>query len=180
MKTNEVEVKIKITPDAIEMIRKAFLDMGFKSAGGRQFEENLLLDFDGNPLKDSGCALRLRRYGRSHFLTYKGPKQDHPTLKIREEIETSLGEFDVALQIFERLGLSVRFKYEKHREKLRGHFQGEDVEVCIDETPVGCFVEIESSAETIEALAAGFGWTPDDFITRNYIDLYKEHGFGEI
>jgi adenylate cyclase class IV len=52
--------------------------------------------------------------------------------------------------------------------------EGESTEVCIDETPVGTFVEIEGSAESIEAIASEMGWSKDQFINRNYVDLYKE------
>ena len=49
---------------------------------------------------------------------------------------------------------------------------GQAHQVCLDQTPVGCFIEIEGSAEGIKYLAAHFGWT--EFITKSYVDLYLE------
>ena len=71
-------------------------------------------------------------------LTYQGPVQPS-TMKLREELETVVGDGEMLLRVFGELGLHVWFRYEKYREE----FAHEDVIVAIDETPVGVFVEIE-------------------------------------
>ena len=70
----------------------------------------------------------------------------------------------------------VCFEYGKYREKFDLAGADDSVEVCIDETPVGCFVEIEGSAASIEKVALDMGWSPDRYIVRNYVDLYSEQG----
>ena len=72
-------------------------------------------------------------------------------MKLREELETVVGDGEVLLRVFEELGLHVWFRYEKYREE----FAHEDVIVAIDETPVGVFVEIEGSEPGIATMAAG-------------------------
>ena len=74
-------------------------------------------------------------------------------MKIREELETVVGDGDVVLRVLEELGLQVWFRYEKYREE----FAHEDVIVAIDETPVGVFVEIEGSEAGIASMAQTLG-----------------------
>ena len=88
------------------------------------------------------CALRIRMENGKSRLTFKGPVQPS-MMKLREELETVVGDGEVLLRIFEELGLQVWFRYEKYREE----FSHEDVIVAIDETPVGVFVEIEGSEQ---------------------------------
>ena len=66
-------------------------------------------------------------------------------MKVREELETVVGDGEVLLRVFGELGLHVWFRYEKYREE----FSHEDVIVAIDETPVGVFVEIEGTENGI-------------------------------
>ena len=170
----ETEVKIRVSEEGLSSIRVKLRELGFLQKAERAKEENLLFDFSSGKLTESGSALRLRRYGSKQLLTFKGPRIEDARLKIREEIETGIDDFVVMRRILESLGMSTCFEYGKYREKFRLSDGTREVEVCIDETPVGCFVEIEGSASSIEEVAHALGWTPDQFINKNYIDLYKE------
>ena len=72
-------------------------------------------------------------------------------MKVREEIETVVGDGEMLLRVFEELGLHVWFRYEKYREE----FAHEDVIVAVDETPVGMFVEIEGGEQGIDGDGRG-------------------------
>ena len=96
-------------------------------------------------------------------LTFKGPVQPS-IMKVREELETVVGDGEVLLRVFEELGLHVWFRYQKYREE----FSHEDVIVAVDETPVGVFVEIEGSEQGIADMAAALGRTPADYIVDSY------------
>jgi adenylate cyclase class IV len=48
------------------------------------------------------------------------------------------------------------------------------VEVCVDETPVGCFVEIEGSKDSIQHIAQEMGLSRDQFINKDYVELYQQ------
>ncbi len=85
-------------------------------------------------------------------LTFKGPVQPG-IMKVREELETVVGDGDILLRVLKELGLHVWFRYEKYREE----FAREDVIVAIDETPVGMFVEIEGSEPGIASMAEALG-----------------------
>ena len=171
---DEIEVKIEVSEAELESLRVQLETAGFSKTATRQKEENLLFDFSDRRLTNSGCALRLRKYGDKKVMTYKGPRKADPLLKIREEIETLLTDFKAAQSIFEAIGLEVTFSYGKYREKYSLENESDPVAICIDETPVGNFVEIEGSRKNIERFAALFNWGPDRFIQKNYIDLYQE------
>ena len=86
----------------------------------------------------------------TELLTFKGPVQPS-TMKLREELETPVGDCGVLLRPSStRLGFRVWFRYEKYREE----FALDDVIIAIDETPVGTFVEIEGSERGVDACAA--------------------------
>ena len=60
------------------------------------------------------------------------------------------------LQVLERLGLHIWFRYQKYREE----FAHEDVVIAVDETPVGTFVEIEGSEARHHRHGRGVGQGP--------------------
>ncbi|RPI23000.1 MAG: CYTH domain-containing protein [Acidobacteria bacterium] len=168
----ETEAKFEIEPAELGAIRARFLKLGAIPVSGPDTEENQLFDYADGRLARSGCALRIRSYAGQSLLTFKGPVQSDPLLKKREEIETLLEGGEALKSILGRLGLVVSFDYRKTREIMRYQKGSEVFQICFDQTPVGCFVEIEGSGEGIKQLAADFGWT--HFITKSYIDLYQE------
>ena len=89
-------------------------------------------------------------------------------MKIREELETVVGDGEVVLRVLDELGLKVWFRYEKYREE----FAHEDVIVAIDETPVGVFVEIEGSEAGIASMAQALGRSQDDYLVDSYRALF--------
>lgn len=91
-----------------------------------------------------------------------------------------VGDFSAMRGILESLGLRIGFRYAKEREKFRLEAEKTSpIELCIDRTPVGCFVEIEGPPADIRRLARELGWSEDDFVIRNYVELYEEKGFGK-
>jgi len=172
--TTETEVKVRVDEMSLPKIRQRLVELGFQQNSERAREENILMDDSSGSLQKAGSALRLRKYGARQILTYKGPRIEDARLKIREEIETEIGDFSSMKKVLEVLGMKVCFEYGKFREKFRRPGNGEQLEVCIDETPVGCFVEIEGTPSSIEKVASDLGWTPDQFINKNYVDLYRE------
>ncbi len=103
-------------------------------------------------------------------LTFKGPVQPG-IMKIREELETVVGDGEILLRVLKELGLHVWFRYEKYREE----FAHEDVIVAIDETPVGIFVEIEGSESGIASMAEALGRSQSDYILDSYRGLFLKH-----
>lgn len=134
----------------------------------RHFEDNHLLDFPDKGLIHSLCLLRVRFANGKVILTYKGPPQTDVLFKTREEIETELGNGENALQILERIGFRVWFRYQKYRRE----FGIGNIIVAVDETPVGNYAEIEGSENDILDLAGKLRVEKSDFIRDSYYGLY--------
>ena len=166
--TLEREVKLRF--DSADAAREAILGAGATPLHGRRLQEDALLDDTANTLRDRGCALRIRMENGKSRITFKGPIQDS-AMKLRNELETVVGDGVMLLCIFEELGYQVWFRYEKYREE----FAHEDVIVALDETPVGVFVEIEGSERGITAMAAAMGRTPADYLIDSYRGLFVKH-----
>ena len=132
MPTTTIEREIKLRFASADEARAAILACGGTPLLGRRLQEDALLDSDDEALRRRRCVLRVRMENGKSRLTFKGPVQPG-IMKIREELETVVGDGDILLRVLKELGLHVWFRYEKYREE----FAREDVIVAIDETPVG-------------------------------------------
>lgn len=162
-----LEREIKLRFDSADSARDAILQAGATPLHGRRLQEDFLLDTDDETLRRRRCVLRVRIENGKSRLTFKGPVQPS-IMKVREEIETVVGDGEVLLRVFEELGLHVWFRYQKYREE----FTYEDVIVAVDETPVGTFVEVEGGEHGIEDLAAALGCCASDYIVDSYRGLF--------
>jgi adenylate cyclase class 2 len=165
-----VEREIKLRFESVEDARLAILAAGATPLLGRRLQEDALLDTPDGRLRDRQCVIRVRAECGKSRLTFKGPAQPG-IMKIREEIETVVGDAAVVLRVLEELGLRVWFRYEKYREE----FSHEDVIVAIDETPMGVFVELEGSEAGITAMAESLDRTAADYIVESYRALFLRH-----
>lgn len=175
----ETEVKIRITQEDLDRVRARLTELGAHCLSPRRKEKNILFDFADRKLETCGCAVRLRTYGKKTTLTFKGEIQEDPCFKKREELETSVEDPQALVKVLEALGMHICFEYSKFREIYRLSVDQDQAEICLDETPVGTFVEIEGSENTIKALASQLGWAPDSFIRRNYVEMYLEQQTAE-
>ena len=112
----ETEVKIEIE-DPEDFCRRLH-GLGAVPVSSRHFEDNHLLDFPDHRLGSNRCLLRIRFAGKQAYLTYKGPPRPEGIFKTREELEISLEDNATSLQIFERIGMLVDFRYQKHRREF--------------------------------------------------------------
>jgi adenylate cyclase class 2 len=97
-------------------------------------------------------------------------------MKVREELETAVGDGVLLLRILRTLGFEVWFRYQKYREE----FAVEGAVIALDETPVGTYVEIEGSEHSIAATTLALGRGPQDYLLDSYRGLFvrycKERG----
>ena len=165
-----LEREIKLGFRSAEEARQAILATGATPLRGRRLQEDYLLDTADDSLKRRRCVLRVRLECGKTLLTFKGPVQVAP-MKLREELETVVGDGLLLLHVLEELGFRVWFRYEKYREE----FAHEDVTIAVDETPVGTFVEIEGSEKGIHDMAAALAKNPADYVTDSYRGLFMKH-----
>src|SRR6478609_8460785 len=98
-----LEREIKLRFDTPDEAREAVLGLGATTLRGRRLQEDALLDTVDGTLKRRGCALRVRAEAGRHFLTFKGPVLPSTT-KLRDEIETLVGDSERVTHILQELG----------------------------------------------------------------------------
>lgn len=197
----ETEIKLKLTD--VRAFHRALKRIGARPVAGhsgRVHEENVIFDTPQGGLAKHGQLLRIRtetseRRGRSKaagskrrvVVTFKQPavrpagmdpgRVSPGPYKVREEIEAEIEDPANLTSIFEGLGMSGWFRYEKYRTTFRlpaskPWAQGLLIE--LDETPIGSFVELEGPAQAIDRAAKELGFSKRDYILKNYLVLYVE------
>jgi adenylate cyclase, class 2 len=162
-----LEQEVKLPFENAEAARAAVLAIGATPLHGRRLQEDCLLDTTNEDLRRRRSALRVRQDGGRSVLTFKGPVQP-AAVKVREEIETVVGDGTVLMRMLGELGFHVWFRYQKYREE----FALDDCIIAIDETPVGVFVEIEGGDRGIAAAAHALGRSPADYVLESYRGLF--------
>ena len=119
-------------------------------------------------------ALRTRSYAGAFRLTWKGPRVPDPLLKIRPELETGVTDGAVLEAILAALGYRPTLRM----EKVRAKWVRADLEACLDETPFGCYLELEGTPAAIAEVRIGLGLSEDLAEPRSYPQLYVLHGLG--
>src|SRR5204862_1168186 len=164
---HEIEVKFALR-DREELTRRLH-ELGAQRLYAETFEDNIVLDRRGE-LRTRGALLRVRKFGKYAIATYKGPTSIESGIKSREEVQTGVESFELAIQLFDSLGFKPVFRYQKFREVWRVR----EAEVVIDRTPIGEHFEIEGPMEMIRALAAELGMEMEQAIRQTYADLYRQ------
>lgn len=197
----ENEIKIKISD--VRAFRRTLGRIGARQVGpgsGRVHEENVIFDTPQGGLAKHGQLLRIRTEtcevrGKSKastskkrvLLTFKQPiaRQEgaagkaavHGSHKVREEIEVEVAEAGTLTKIFEGLGMSGWFRYEKYRTTFRlpaSKAWAKGLLVELDETPIGVFAELEGPAPAVDRAAKELGFSNRDYLLKNYLVLYVE------
>ena len=162
-----LEREVKLRFESPEAARTAVIAAGAKPFKPRRLQSDVLFDTEQRVLSARSEVLRVRIEEGHSYITFKSPA-NHPTLKLREEWETSVGDGARLVTILERAGFRIWFRYQKYREEFA---LGEAV-IAIDETPVGTFVEIEGSDRGITAVVDALGRGQADYIIESYRALF--------
>src|SRR6266446_733465 len=123
-----MEREIKLVFRDPEEAKAAILATGATPLRGRRLQEDCLLDTPDEQLHRRRCVLRVRMECGKTLLTFKGPVQSSD-MKLREELETIVGDGLLLLRVLEELGFRVWFRYQEYREE----FAHECVTVALDE-----------------------------------------------
>jgi adenylate cyclase, class 2 len=170
MQAMETEVKIRVMDR--EIFEQKLPALGFKRVTARTLERNTLYDTPERRLRNSRQILRIRQYGSKWVVTHKSVPGDltvEGPHKNRVETETMVEDGPVLGQIFEILGFSPVFVYEKWRTEWAdpsGH-------CVLDETPLGVYAELEGPDEWIDAIAQQLGVAESEFITLSYGRIFE-------
>jgi adenylate cyclase, class 2 len=166
------EIEVKLAIDDADEARRRLGEAGAVALAARSFEDNRLYDDAARSLKASGRLLRIRTVGGRTVLTFKARPEEpagDPRYKIRDEHETEIADAAALDLVLRALGYEPAWRYQKYRQPYR--LGG--VEVLLDETPVGNFLELEGPPEAIDAAARALGFGPADYDTRTYRELHQ-------
>lgn len=167
-----IETEVKLRVGSAPAAREALARLGATLVTPRHLEDNMLFDSPGGTLAGRSSILRLRRTPAAAFLTFKEARPGEKGIKSREEIEVTVDRPDALQAILERLGFRVGFRYQKYREA----YAWKGLEIVVDETPIGTFLEIEGDTEGIHAAARALGYGPSDYISQSYVALFFAAG----
>ncbi len=197
----ETEIKLKIGD--VRAFRRLLKKLGARPVGhgnGRVHEENVIFDTPQGGLAKHGQLLRIRietpelrgkskKVGEKQrvVVTFKRPvtrtagleagEAPHGSHKVREEIEVEVAEAGKLKEIFEGLGMSGWFRYEKYRTTFQlpsSKSWARGLLIELDETPIGTFVELEGPAPAIDRAAIELGYSRREYVLKNYLVLYLE------
>jgi predicted adenylyl cyclase CyaB len=166
----EIEVKIRVQD--LKAVREKILGSGAVISRDRHLETNTLFDFAAGDLRASRRALRLRATGKRATLTFKGEPRKSRSFKVREEFETQVRDAKELRRILKALGLRETFAYAKRRTI----FRKSRLTICLDETSVGDFLELEGERHEITRFARSLGYSRTDFITDSYVEMIVQAG----
>jgi len=163
----EVEIKFRVTnPSRLEA---RLAELKFRERTPPRNEMNTLYDRAGE-LRRAGALLRLRRYGDSWLLTFKGKAEAGGSHKTRVEIETLVGDGERMNAVLLALGYAPTFRY----EKFRSEWTDGEGNVVLDQTPIGNFCEIEGAPEWIDHIARQLHVSREHYITKSYAELFLD------
>jgi adenylate cyclase, class 2 len=190
MQNAEIELKFPI--DDLELLQSRLPSLGFRLETPRTFEQNTLYDTPARTLRELKQILRIRQYGSVWTVTHKrkvNPSDESVSrYKVRIETETPVDDGPALGIIFQQLGLSPVFRYEKFRSEwshtappapapLDTLVPAEvplypTCHLVLDETPIGNYAELEGPPAWIDSTLAALGIDPARCLTDSYGRLF--------
>ena len=167
-----LETEVKFLLPNLPTLRERLLDAGAQLHTARIYERNVRFDTPDQSLLAQDSLLRLRQDTAVRLTLKTPPTQANQSqqVKVMQELEVSLSDFDTMSQILTHLGYAPVQVYEKYRET----FTLNGVEIVLDEMPYGDFIELEGDEATIRRLADRLGLDWDKRILTNYLALMTQ------
>jgi adenylate cyclase class 2 len=166
-----VESEIKIPAHDLETVRDRVRHGGWRLHQALHREVNVLFDRPDGALTERDLVLRLRRSADRWTVTFKGPAELGGGVKSREELEVDVNDGMMLVAILARLEYTPSLRYEKDREV----WSLDDVQIALDHTPMGDFVEIEGPPGRLDEVAESLDLHPDEAVTESYPALWAEY-----
>jgi predicted adenylyl cyclase CyaB len=171
------EVEVKIVGIDRKQVEAKLNSLGaIKTFDGDQV--TLFFDYPGNPIAAAKNLLRLRKTADKTQLTFKRFIESR-SLKIRDEYEVLVSDFESMRLILESLGLSPTKRMEKHRTSytLNGGVEVEIDKYAGEYSHIPELLEIEAEdVGTVQLHAKLLGFQPEEcksWTTFDLIDYYS-------
>ena len=167
MENQELEVKLHVSD--LEAVKKKLTALGASIKQARTHEMNLRFDTADGELTRNYKALRLRSDTAAR-LTYKGPSSSVDGVRVRQEIEFQVSNFNAARAFLDALGYQVAMIYEKQRAE----YYLEGTSISLDELPYGDFVEVEGDdTQRIRQVSDLLGLKWENRVFESYVVLFN-------
>lgn len=167
------EIEVKILNVDKKAIEKKLISMGAKKV----FEGDIhaiFFDFADQSIRKNKRTIRLRREGEKNVLTFKEPVP-HNNLKIRQEYETEVEDFNMTKKILENIGLFEWLSLKKRRTSYKltdARFEFDKHHDQYDFVPE--FLEIESKdIRTVYKYVKLLGFKKEDCKPWTILDIVK-------
>jgi adenylate cyclase, class 2 len=170
----EIEVKLRAIGREDATSRLARLPALLEEE--RRFEDNDVYDLPDGRLAKSESLLRLRVVETRAILTFKEKVSSDLNAKVRSEAQSQVASADAIRIIFDKLGLVRVYRYQKYRSYY-GWIDpagGGSLQLSLDETPIGVFLELEGPKLAIDHAAGLLGYGESDYIIEDYRSLHQE------
>ena len=168
MSTNHQELEAKFYINDLSALKARLEVLGAELKHPRVLEINLRFDTPAGDFMRTFRALRLRQDTVAR-VTYKGPGTVQDGVRLRQELEFTVSDFDTAKAFLEALGYQVVVIYEKYRTT----YTLGKLEISLDEMPYGNFTEIEGpDGLSIQEAASHLGLDWDAIILDSYLALF--------
>ena len=175
MPNHEIELKFPV-PDT-RALESRLRELGFRIDTPRTFEHNTLYDTPSRDLRARTEILRIRQYGPTWTVTHKGLSNtqtaDPSRYKVRIETETAVTDGPALGHIFEQLGYTPAFTYEKYRTEW-SHPDELSAHLVLDETPIGIYAELEGPPAWIDRTVTQLRIDSATCITDSYGKLFLD------
>lgn len=167
---NHTEIEIKVHVNDLARLEQRLYELGAELIQPRQHEINLRFDRPNRSLARNQEVLRLRQDNEAR-LTFKGSGIVQDGVRIRQEIEFTVGDFETAHLFLIALGFKVYTAY----EKFRTTFEYKRCHIVLDELPYGKFYEIEGpDVETVREVNANLGLRWEAGVASSYTELFQQ------
>lgn len=167
----EIEVKIRIA-DA-DATRAWLRNSGWQPEPVAN-EVNWVFDRTDGSLRTTNRLLRVRQVNERAWLTVKLPVDGvQGAHKVREELEVTVSDGHTLVRALEALDYAISWRYDKRRTAY--HHADAPGEILLDEVPIGTYIELEGPPAWIDATAAALGYSPSDYLTMTYRDIWTDY-----
>jgi adenylate cyclase class 2 len=170
----EIEVKI-LEIDPKKVVAK------LKELGTKKVEAGMVsvtaFDFPDDRLMKKGSYIRVRTFGHRNELVLK-TYEEQKEFRTMDEIETTVGDYNTTLKLFDALGMKVFAKHEKYRATyVIGSMKFE-----LDKYPtMPWFVEVEApSKEDVEKGVKMLGFDMSRATSRSGAEFFRSYGLGNF
>jgi len=184
-KKTKPEIEIKLRIKEFSKILRKIRSLSIQSRPRVQ-EQNTLYDTPQSHLRRRDMLLRLRTEtpaphrsqssGRERvILTAKAPPQRRQSSKLPARYKIRAEREQIVPQssrqwaaVLASLGFRPTFRY----DKFRTTFRLPNLDLALDETPAGTFLELEGKPQAIDRAAAALGFSKQAYLRSTYWDLY--------